>query len=448
MRRAGALCALAAALFLSNAEARSEELRPDYRTFTDSSGERTAQAAFVERQAGRVILRRPDGRLARVDFAALSDVDRQYIKQLEFRLAPDSLARNSTTDSLDGLVSGLSRRIRGASTWMSSDWKKLLAAVAVPETKTSAVEAQSAPARLATIKVSRALLAQRIERDVAKQEYLHDVIVSVPIHGPAFTQGSTTVQLVPSHDRGVVDILLYGVCDSDTSGSTQGVTIHSHAVTRFAARKRLLVNPNGVQPLPAVSSATTQTQTTGINTSRPRLRGRIATRIASSRVAESRAQANWESARHAEQRINAALDEEVESLLAAIKPKLSRTTAELAALQQDTGYQLRYSTTPLHLVISVDDPQGDADVIPPVLGDDRLVAVQVHNSLLKQVLGSDRLRVLLSEWSDARQPQGMLVSAAATEMEMRSHWSRDGNWLTIHWEDQSAVEPEDKLAGQ
>jgi SLA1 Homology Domain 1 (SHD1) protein len=443
MRHVRVVCALAATLFVSITQLKSDELKA-FRAWTDSSGKRTAQAAFVERKEDRVILRRPDGRLARVELTSLSDADQQYVNQLASR----SLVSNANTDSLNGLVSGLSRTVRGASTWFSSDWKKSLAKVAVPETKTSAIETGIKPARLATIKVSRNLLAQRIERDIAKQEYLHDVIVSVPIQGPAFTQGRTTVQFVASPHQGVVDILLHGVCDSDTSGSTQGVTIHSHGTTNFAARKRLLITSSGVQPLPAVSSATTQTQTTGIDTSRPRLRGRIATRIASSRVADTRGQANWESARHAEQRINAALDKEIETLLAAIQPRLSRTTAELASIQRDTGYQLRYSTTPLHLVISVDDPQGDAEAMPPVINDDRLVAVQLHNSLFKQVMGNDRLRQLLYEWSQSRQADGMLVSARAADMQMRSRWSRDGNWLTIHWADQSANEPVEKLAGQ
>ena len=197
--------------------------------------------------------------------------------------------------------------------------------------------------------------------------------------------------------------------------------------------------------MPAVSSARTETQTTGIDTSLPRLRGRIATRIASRRVNESRGQANWEAARHAEQRINAALDREVESLLTAVRPRIQQSVAELRAIERETGYQLRYSTTPLHLLVSVEDPNGDANASLPILPDDRPVAIQVHQSLLKQAVTDVRLRNLASKWIDKNAGKGVLVSARPSDLRLHTRWSQDGNWLTVDW---SKDDPVDRLAKQ
>jgi len=444
MRRAGAVCALAIVASLSINKASGDEgTASEFRTWTDAVGKQQAKATLVEVKDHRVIVRRPDGRLAAADIERLSEDDKSYVEHYV-----SARASSQKYASLDGLVSGLSQHIRGATSWLSSDWKNSLPRFATPETKTAAVENQLRPARLATIKVSRQLLAENIERQVSKQEYITDVIASLPVQGPAFTRAQTSVRMVPSVDRSIVDILLQGVCDSDTTGSTRGVTISSHGVTHFTATKRLMMTSNGLQSLPAVSSATTEIQTTGIDASQPRLRGRIARRIASSRVDESRGQANWESARHAEQRINAALDQEVEVLLAGVRPQLQRTMTELAAVERDTGYQVRYSTTPLHLVVSIEDPAGEKDIMPPVLRDDRLVLVQAHGEFVKQVIGNERLRRLLSHWTGSDSSQTFLVSAREKGIEMRSRWSSDGNWLTIHWANQSADEPEDRLARQ
>jgi hypothetical protein len=429
---------LAIALTSSIATAETKQLQFEFRTWTDTSG-RTAVAVFVEFKNDRAILRRENGQLAQVSIEQLSASDRAYLEQRREALFEESQA------PMSGLVAGLSRGIREASSLVSGRWITSFSNTLVPERKTAQAEEEIRPARLALVKVSRRLLADHAERDVNKQEYIRDVIVSLPIQGPAITRGTTTVQLVPSANYGVVDILLHGVCDTDTAGSTRGVTIQSHATTRFAARKRLFLSAAGLQAMPAASSASTQTETTGIDTSYPRLRGRIATRIASNRVNETRGQANWESARHAEQRINAALDQEVETLLSNVRPQLQQTVAELTAIQRDTGYRLRYSTTPLHLLVSVEDPHGNPEAALPVLDDDRPVAIQVHRSLLTQAVTDVRLRNLASKWMARSGGRGLLVSARPSDLRMHTRWSADGNWLTVHW---SSDEPVDRLARQ
>jgi len=436
--------AIVASLSINKASG-GEDHRNDFRIWADAAGARHARAAFVEVKDHRVIVRRADGRLAAVDIDRLSEVDKQYVDRAS---AAHASVPASNSLSLDGMVASLSQQIRGATNWLSRDWKQSLTSLATPETKTASVETDLRPARLATIKVSRQLLAEKIEQDVNKQEYIRDVIASLPVQGPAFTRARTYVRMMPTADRSTVDILLQGVCDTDTVGSTRGVSISSHGVTQFSAIKRLMLTSGGLRALPTVSSANTEIQTTGIDASQPRLRGRIARRIASSRVDETRGQATWESARHAEQRINAALDREVEELLAQIRPQLHRTMTELAAVERDTGYVVRYSTTPLHVVIRVEDPNGERSVLPPVLPDDRLVLVQAHGEFVKQVIGNERLRRLLSQWTGSDSSQTFLVSARQNGIDMRSRWSRDGNWLTIQWDRQKADEPEDRLARQ
>jgi hypothetical protein len=438
MRRAGAVCALAIVLTSSIAEGQSSSR---FRSWTDGETGQQAVAAFVEVKDRWVVLRREDGRLAQAEINRLSADDRQFLKQLA-GLETRSAAGPTT---IGNLLGSLSKTIRYASGLLSTSWLPSRGSEAIPESKTAAAEDQIHPARLALVKISRELLADNIERDVVKKEYVRDVIVSLPIEGPAFTRGTTTVQLVPSANNGVLDILLHGVCDTDTAGSTRGVTIQSHATTHFAARKRLYLSPAGLKTMPTVSSARAEIRTTGIDTSLPRLRGRIATRIASRRVSDSRGQAKRETARHAELRINTVLDDQVEGLLSSVRPHIQRTLTELAAIQRETGYRIRYSTSPLHLLVSVEDPQGDSSAALPVLADDRPIAIQIHQSLLKQAVTNLRLRNLASKWMGKSSPTGRLVSARSPDMQVHTRWSPDGNWLTVHW---SSDEPAERLARQ
>jgi hypothetical protein len=447
MRRAGAVC-VAMLVFCTQAAADEERSKTEFRQWTERDGGRQALARFVEVKNGQAILEREDGRLAKVEVRRLSDADQSIIASQREEL--NGKQGSNASSALSSAVTALSSQLRGAASWMSkgpTGWLQSRSGSdeKVPETRTASVEAQTGPVHLAVVRVSRPLIASQAEQQVARQEHVRDVIVSLPIGGTAFTHGSTRVELVPSRHQGVVDILFNGTTDANTSGTTRGVTIHSNSVTNFAARKRLLITPDGLQVYPTVSSARTETYTSGIDTSQPRLRGRIARRVASNQVAQSRGQANWESARSAERRVNAAFDREVDTLLTAVRPQIEQTLQDVAAVQADTGYQVRVSSTPMHLVVSVSDPHGDHQQLLPPVQADRPVTVQVHQSLLKTAMSNGRIQRLLTTW-DARTEQGMLVSNPTGGLKMQSRWSRDGQWLTLEWTDRTLETEREQLA--
>src|SRR5829696_7532772 len=81
MRRAGAVCALAIVASLSVNKASGDEgTSSDFRLWTDAVGIHQAKATLVEVKDRRVIVRRPDGRLAAVDIDRLSEDDKSYIE--------------------------------------------------------------------------------------------------------------------------------------------------------------------------------------------------------------------------------------------------------------------------------------------------------------------------------------------------------------------------------
>jgi hypothetical protein len=53
------------------------------RTWSDKTGQRKVQAAFVESDAGVIVVRKTDGMLARVPLESLSSADREYVASLQ-----------------------------------------------------------------------------------------------------------------------------------------------------------------------------------------------------------------------------------------------------------------------------------------------------------------------------------------------------------------------------
>ena len=97
MRRAGAVSALAVVVCLLITPARSEETGRNFRVWTDTTGERSAEAALVEIKGDRAIVRRPNGQLAAIQIERLSDADRRFFAPLELDpwSAPASVHRSS-----------------------------------------------------------------------------------------------------------------------------------------------------------------------------------------------------------------------------------------------------------------------------------------------------------------------------------------------------------------
>ncbi len=165
--------------------------------------------------------------------------------------------------------------------------------------------------------MSEPFIGVGMERKVNRTEPITDVILGTRIRGTGTTSGYVSTQLVPNPHRATIDNVFEGVTYSRTVGRNGTATIHSAGQTTFQVRKRIYLDPSGLNAMPATASANTNTRTLGVDSGRGGwLLGGIADNIARNRVAQSKRQSEAISADHAEDRLTRRVDDEANPELA------------------------------------------------------------------------------------------------------------------------------------
>lgn len=161
----------------------------------------------------------------------------------------------------------------------------------------------------ARIHVSTRLFEQFLSQPLDREVPVENVILGVPFSGQAKTECATRVSLVPHETRAVFDVVLTGVARSKTTGRAGPVCIHCEGLTRFTASKRFTLDDDGLTAQDVECHAETNSTVTGISSSLPGLRGRIATRFAWRRSDETHAEADRISAENCETDVARLFDE-------------------------------------------------------------------------------------------------------------------------------------------
>jgi hypothetical protein len=400
-----------AARFLFNSV--SHELR----VWVDSSGKYRTEAALVSRRAESVVLRKRDGIVINVPLKRLSLADQRYVQhaaEASSDLAAKARSVTTAMRSLNGAESNrpLTHRNRGAA------------------------NIDPLPADVVYIHISDRLLRRQLNRPIVRQTLVNEVIVGTPVSGTAGTAGSVGLRLVPSADRGIVDLLFHGQVQSRTTGFGGPVQVHSTSVTQFSAVKRLLLDAHGIEILPARVAAQTSTAIQGVSTSLPRLRGRIARRIGQSRAADLKPAAEAESSRKAEVRIARDFDSDVTSELVRANSRLSQALATLPLEDDLFRGRLRFASSDQYLQVAIHRSEGRVSPVrppsPATLGSPEL-AIHVHNAVVDRAVRDTDLqrrfeslaRGLLAENSPH------LVAMLAAEAQVTLKQSAGGEWWSL-----------------
>jgi hypothetical protein len=385
------------------------------RVWVDSSGKYRTEATLVSRSADSVVLRKGDGVVVHVPLRRLSLSDRRYL------------------DGVSPASTGLAAKARGIAGAMH---RLNGAASPLPRVESQPRSFHALPADLVYIHISDRLLRRQISRPVVRQTLVNEIIVGTPVSGSAGTVGTIGLRLVPSGDRGVVDLLFHGQVQSRTTGFGGPVQVHSSGVTQFSAVKRLLLDENGIEVLPARAAAQTSSAIQGISTSLPRLRGRIARRIGERRAADLKPAAEAEAARKAEIRIAREFDGDVNGELVRAGSRLS---AALAALPMDDDLlrgRVRFASSGQYLQVAVHRDGGKVSPAPPpapsALGSPELV-VHVRDAVVDRIVRDTDLqrrfeplvRALLAENSPH------LVGVLAADAQLSLKQSADGQWWSL-----------------
>jgi hypothetical protein len=330
------LLAVALAGFQANAvdadsESASIRVSPPalMRTWSDAESRRQARATLLRREGDRLWLRTEDGREVTTTMTALSSTDKTYVAA---RMPPEKLSDDSTLSSAQSKTKWQPRMpsLKEAMARLESNY----------DDKEHVV-----PAVLVYVKVSRDFVNDFIERRVSRQKPLTDCVLGTNIFGQSNTNGKLELLLRPSLGKLSGEVVFDGTVQSNSKGYNGPAIIFSKSDSQFRARKPVSISTSGVHSEPARASVNTNLTTTGIGSTLPRLRGRIATRVAQRRNAEQHGEAESITADHTARRIRNDLDLRIDSALARIG-KFAAETFPLDDMQfENRKSELRLRST-------------------------------------------------------------------------------------------------------
>jgi hypothetical protein len=230
--------------------------------------------------------------------------------------------------------------------------------------------------------IAPSLLAAGIAEPIDETIAIRDCILRTSIQGTAHTVGQTSIELVPSADLGVIDTLFLGVTTSSNVGHNGSVTIYSNATTSLAARKRLWMHAGGLASYPSDANAVTNVQICDIRSNKGRA---MVERMAWKRAGKQKGTAECIASRHAEERLNARIDQQAADSLDrandAYLNKLHRPLTERKLFPEQLHF--RTSERAISVVgMQAGDGKLAAPAAPPPVSDGAEMSLQVHESMI------------------------------------------------------------------
>ena len=149
------------------------------------------------------------------------------------------------------------------------------------------------------VRVKSEVVGAGIAGPIDEVATIEDCILGTSIHGTGRTVGQTTVALVPSSDRGVVDVNHVATNTSQNVGYNGPVCIQTCGVTGLSACKRVWINADGWFDQPATACAEVHTTIQSICANR-----QIVENIAWRRAGKQKGEAESIASQHARQRVS------------------------------------------------------------------------------------------------------------------------------------------------
>ena len=160
----------------------------------------------------------------------------------------------------------------------------------VVATPTSPTEATADNFQL-LIRIPHSLISKGVDRDFQNSSTVQREVMGTNSKGTAHCQGTVTCTIETKTDGAAFCCRISGTVQSDTCGTNGPAIIHSNAYTSYVAHKRFSFDGHQFTNSPASVVANTRLTITGIDSTLPRLRGRIVRRVATQRAEQSHSQA-------------------------------------------------------------------------------------------------------------------------------------------------------------
>ena len=232
------------------------------------------------------------------------------------------------------------------------------------------------------LQVSRDLIAAGLAEPVEETGPVRDVILGTRIYGTGHTTGHLDIQFSPNQEDAAIDTVLTTETHSDNIGYNGPVRVYSRGVTNIDARKRFLINDQGITAMPAASLATTSSTIDQICAVRG---GQLVEGFAWKRACRDKQRAEAIGSCHAEDRVNRRIDQQADEMLVRANDKFQEKFRQPLFERKLLPRPLRFSTTTDALRImglEAGPAQLASSTAPPKLSEASDVAVRVHESMI------------------------------------------------------------------
>ncbi len=229
--------------------------------------------------------------------------------------------------------------------------------------------------------VSDRFISRGIRRGVNQVNPVHECILGTDVRGTAHLVGDVDVDLIPSRDKGLIQLTLNGNLTSDNVGVNGPATIYSTGFSSVNARKLLVVDREGVSGMPASADAFTSTVFNAICANL-----RLVQRIATKRAYQQKSQAEAIASQRAATRIEQRFDAESVDLIADANRRLDTELRRHLRGRDEEPQAVQFSSTNTHLnveLLQVSPAQVAAPDNPPQASEPGAdLVVRMHESLL------------------------------------------------------------------
>ncbi len=232
------------------------------------------------------------------------------------------------------------------------------------------------------VQASASLVGAGIEQDVDDIGPVRDYILGTSISGTGHTRGRVTVELVPSEDNAMLDIMLTGRTATRTTGTNGPATIFTNGNVAIAGRKRVIIDETGFKTYRATGAADARTTITGIGG------GRLVQHIASRKAAQQKGQAERIASDHAAIRIRERLEDQSSGQLGKAHQEFVNKFRKPLLRRREFPELLKFRTTEDSLFVTgmkANRMQLGAPDSPPAVDGQYDLLVRVHETMINNM---------------------------------------------------------------
>jgi hypothetical protein len=283
------------------------------------------------------------------------------------------------------------------------------------------------------VRMSKGYLEDYVTRNVDRKKPVRDYILGTTLTGESHTTGKTRLVLHPGEQQALGEVEFVGEVRSRTSGRNGPARLQYLSDSTFRARKKLVIGESGLIASPATADASSRLTLTGLQTTLPGLRGRIAQRIATRREANSRSQANAIVSDHTADDIRRDLDRKLNEAVAAIQTNIHAQIAALKLNEGDRPMAMRSKSTPDYVEVALYRSGGKAEEsqLPTFVVDGNPdFTVRVHRTVLARALTGGELPETFAPIVGGVLAGRVDATRDTTDLKA-TNMSMEGEWLAL-----------------